>query len=159
MHPSIDIVNPQIHDNLIKNFSIVQPRGLPHQRHGSYISNLKISSIYTTLPMTTTLMYCFLMIDYRNDCGVRVAKWMIECPYMNEYENVAVSLTNVHYICYYFSPILIFLLIFQVVTATRMKLALFICQSANNVLRNQLMTKAANHWDAQHKKRKVLVKV
>jgi hypothetical protein len=26
-------------------------------------------------------------------------------------------------------------------------------------LRNQLMTKAANHWDAQHKKRKALVKV
>ncbi|MCH79722.1 3-isopropylmalate dehydratase large subunit [Trifolium medium] len=75
------------------------------------------------------------MVDYRNDCGVWVAKWMIECAYNNAYENVTV------------------------VTATRMKLALFICHSANNVSLNELVSKAAKHWDVQHKKRKALVKV
>ncbi|PNX58803.1 3-isopropylmalate dehydratase large subunit, partial [Trifolium pratense] len=70
-----------------------------------------------------------------NDCGVWVAKWMIECGYMNDYENVAV------------------------VTATRMKLALFICLSANNVLKNELVSNATKNWDDQHKKRRALVKV
>ncbi|KAK2359073.1 hypothetical protein QL285_096193 [Trifolium repens] len=104
-HPSVGIINPNIHDNLITNFSPVQPRGLPRQRHGS------------------------------NDCGVWVAKWMIECPYQNDYENITV------------------------VTATRMKLALFICHSSNNMLRNELVSKAARNWDDQHKRRRALVKV
>ncbi|KAK2456646.1 ubiquitin-specific protease ESD4 [Trifolium repens] len=104
-HPSVGIINPNIHDNLITNFSTVQPRGLSHQRHGS------------------------------NDCGVWVAKWMIECPYQNDYENVTV------------------------VTATRMKLVLFICHSSNNMLRNELVSKAARNWDDQHKRRRALVKV
>ncbi|WJX62734.1 hypothetical protein P8452_47698 [Trifolium repens] len=104
-HPSVGIINRNIHDNLITNFSTVQPRGIPHQRHGS------------------------------NDCGVWVAKWMIECPYMNDYENVTV------------------------VTATRMKLALFICHSSNNMLRKELVSKAARNWDDQHKRRRALVKV
>jgi hypothetical protein len=38
------------------------------------------------------------MTDHRNDCGVWVAKWMIECPYMNDYENVTVSIANAQYI-------------------------------------------------------------
>ncbi|KAK2362550.1 hypothetical protein QL285_087607 [Trifolium repens] len=104
-HPSVGIINRNIHDNLITNFSTVQPMGIPHQRHGS------------------------------NDCEVWVAKWMIECPYMNDYENVTV------------------------VTATRMKLALFICHSSNNMLRKELVSKAARNWDDQHKRRRALVKV
>ncbi|GAU19009.1 hypothetical protein TSUD_193470 [Trifolium subterraneum] len=106
LHDSIGILTPTYHDNLITNFCIVQPRCLPTQRHGS------------------------------NDCGVWVAKWMIECPLKNDYENVTV------------------------VTATRMKLALYICQSKNNVLLDDLVSKAAKNWDVQKKKkRKALVKV
>jgi hypothetical protein len=47
----------------------------------------------------------------------------------------------------------------QIVTATRMKLALYLVQSANNVLLSQVVSKAANYWDVQQKKRKTLVKV
>ncbi|GAU51757.1 hypothetical protein TSUD_291170 [Trifolium subterraneum] len=75
------------------------------------------------------------MTNHSNDCGVWVANWMIETPFMNDYENNTV------------------------VTATKMKLALYLCQSTNNVLLNELVSKAANYWDVQQKKRKALVKV
>jgi hypothetical protein len=63
------------------------------------------------------------------------------------------------------SPVLIFQIFLtlykymQVVTATRMKLALYLCQSSNNTLLNELVSKAATHWDIEQKKRKALVKV
>jgi hypothetical protein len=47
----------------------------------------------------------------------------------------------------------------QVVTATRMKLALYLCQSSNNTLLNEIVSKSATHWDIEEKKRKALVKV
>ncbi|KAK2417630.1 hypothetical protein P8452_05748 [Trifolium repens] len=102
---SYKLVNLIGHDNLITNFSIVQPSRLPQQRPGS------------------------------NDCGLWVSKWMIECPFSSNYENVTV------------------------VTATRLKLALYLCHSSNNVLLKPLLTKAAQYWSDMERKRKALVNV
>ncbi|PNX58350.1 hypothetical protein L195_g059148, partial [Trifolium pratense] len=87
------------------NFTKIEPTCLPHQRPGS------------------------------NDCGVWVAKWMIECPFNSNYGGITVA------------------------TATRMKLALYLCHSSNNVLLQSLLSKSAQYWDDMHKQRKVLVDV
>ncbi|WJX85206.1 hypothetical protein P8452_67698 [Trifolium repens] len=102
---SYKLINLIGHDNLITNFPILQPSRLPHQRPGS------------------------------NDCGVWVSKWMIECPFSSNYENITV------------------------VTATRLKLALYLCHSSNNVMLKQLLTKAAHYWSDMERKRKALVNV
>ncbi|WJX17982.1 hypothetical protein P8452_07830 [Trifolium repens] len=102
---SYKLMNLIGHDNLITNFTIVQPSRLPQQRPGS------------------------------NDCGLWVSKWMIECPFSSNYENITV------------------------VTATRLKLALYLCHSSNNVLLKPLLTKAARYWSDMERKRKALVNV
>ncbi|WJX28013.1 hypothetical protein P8452_16781 [Trifolium repens] len=102
---SYKLMNLIGHDNLITNFTIVQPSRLPQQRPGL------------------------------NDCGLWVSKWMIECPFSSNYENITV------------------------VTATRLKLALYLCHSSNNVLLKPLLTKAARYWSDMERKRKALVNV
>ncbi|KAK2369734.1 ubiquitin-specific protease ESD4 [Trifolium repens] len=86
--PSYKLMNLIGHDNLITNFTIVQPSRFPHQRPGS-----------------------------------------------SNYENITV------------------------VTATRLKLALYLCHSSNNVLLKPLLTKAARYWSDMERKRKALVNV
>ncbi|CAJ2657268.1 unnamed protein product [Trifolium pratense] len=48
---------------------------------------------------------------------------------------------------------------FAVNTATRMKLALYLCHSSNNMLLQSLLANAAKYWDDMHKKRKALVDI
>ncbi|KAK2389132.1 ubiquitin-specific protease ESD4 [Trifolium repens] len=105
LHESFKELIPHIRDDLITKFPIIEPEGLPQQRHGS------------------------------NDCGDWVAKWMIECAFNSHYDSETV------------------------VTATRMKLVIFLCQSCNNLLVNELVSKAAHYWDVQKKMRKALIKV
>ncbi|KEH36757.1 Ulp1 protease family, carboxy-terminal domain protein [Medicago truncatula] len=104
---SIDSVVDNVDStNSLSNFCLISPRAIPTQRTGS------------------------------NDCGVWVAKWMIECPFNSEYQK-----TNV-------------------VTASRMKLALHLVNSDNNTLFNYVvLPKAADYWKVQEKNRKALVKV
>ncbi|CAJ2637292.1 unnamed protein product [Trifolium pratense] len=101
----VNVVNLVGRDNLITNFTKIEPTCLPHQRPRS------------------------------NDCGVWVAKWMIECPFSSNYESITV------------------------VTATRLKLALYLCHSSNNKLLQSLLAKSAQYWADMEKKRKALVKV
>ncbi|XP_058777130.1 uncharacterized protein LOC131651486 [Vicia villosa] len=70
-----------------------------------------------------------------NDCGVWVCKWMIECPFQTLFEE-----TNV-------------------MTSTRMKLALFLLHSGNNILLREILTKSAAYWKKQEDLRKKLVKL
>ncbi|KAL5100011.1 hypothetical protein RYX36_004338, partial [Vicia faba] len=46
----------------------------------------------------------------------------------------------------------------EVVTPTRMKLALYLVQSSNNILLNEVVSNFAKYWDIQEKRRKALVK-
>ncbi|KAL5098651.1 hypothetical protein RYX36_002978 [Vicia faba] len=46
-----------------------------------------------------------------------------------------------------------------VVTPTRMKLALYLFQSSNNVLLNEIVFKTAKYWDIHEKRRKAMVKI
>ncbi|KAL5076552.1 hypothetical protein RYX36_015536 [Vicia faba] len=49
--------------------------------------------------------------------------------------------------------------ILEVVIPTRMKLALYLVQSSNNVLFNEVVSKATKYWDIQENRRKALVKI
>ncbi|WJX61257.1 hypothetical protein P8452_46368 [Trifolium repens] len=69
-----------------------------------------------------------------NDCGVWICKWMIECPFRSDYGHITVN------------------------TATRMKLALLLVRSANNVIKDKVIAKAVKHWEFEKQKRECLVK-
>ncbi|MCI01230.1 3-isopropylmalate dehydratase large subunit [Trifolium medium] len=64
-----------------------------------------------------------------NDSGVWVSKWMTECPFRSDYANI---ITN---------------------TASRMKLAINLVKSGNNVLNEDVLAKAAQHWKDEDEKR------
>ncbi|GAU10560.1 hypothetical protein TSUD_419540 [Trifolium subterraneum] len=71
----------------------------------------------------------------KNDCGVWISKWMIECPLRSEYGYITVN------------------------TATRMKLVIHLVKAANNELYNDVLAKAAKNWTVEEKKRNKLVKL
>ncbi|WJX13671.1 hypothetical protein P8452_04040 [Trifolium repens] len=68
-----------------------------------------------------------LTTDHSNDYGVWVSKWMIKGALRSNYENIIV------------------------VTATKMKLAFYLCQASNNVLYNKVLVKATNYWSFSSK--------
>ncbi|TKY63984.1 Carboxy-terminal domain protein [Spatholobus suberectus] len=95
--------HPHIVDkHVISNFSLVEPRGLGHQRIGS------------------------------NDCGVWVAKWMIECAWREDYDQIFVE------------------------PATRMRIALDLVLHPYNELKDKIIQKAFQYWTDLEKKRKSL---
>ncbi|KAK2416601.1 ubiquitin-specific protease ESD4 [Trifolium repens] len=69
-----------------------------------------------------------------NDCGVWICKWMIECPFKSDYGHLTVN------------------------TATRMKMALLLVRSANNIIKDEVVAKAIKHWEFERQKRDCLVK-
>ena len=82
-----------------------------------------------------------------------MCKWMTERPFQRDFDDITISWIHVNIINLIISLVVIFLIVLnihnyiRVVTSARIKLALFLVHSGNNVLLDEVLSKSVTYWE------------
>lgn len=103
-----------------------------------------------------------LLVAHRNNYGVFVCIWMVECVFHSNFDDITtVGWIHVNIINLIISLLIKFLIdinYMQTLTSARMKLAIFLVHSRNNLLLDEVVLNFKDYWKDQEKRRKALVK-
>ena len=111
----------------------------------------------STQNLTHTIIFHYYHSD-NNDCGVWVAKWMMECMHEDDY-----VITVITYLCFSNKKVISMLqtfnlqwltcvLIFHVNNSTRMELAISLVLKDYNVKKDYIIATSQQYWDDQKRR-------